>query len=245
MRPGRAVRPAGRRLAPRRRADRRAARALESDRPREDRAAGNRPREPVRVPPRLPGPRARCRLRLRALDTSPGRRERADRVRARRDGSRPPREARAPVLVLLHLQRLQQHTRGRLGDDPARLRRRRRERGSRPRARLDRLQLSRGRGAGGLGRRQARCRRRDASRRLPECRLARQQVHRGVLSRQLRRGGRRLRRHARPASRAAAGCRDDPERPGRRPRRVSRGSTSRDGGASSRRHFSTGRPART
>ena len=36
------------------------------------------------------------------------------------------REARAPVLVLLPVQRLQQHARGRLGDDPARLRRARR-----------------------------------------------------------------------------------------------------------------------
>ena len=38
--------------------------------------------------------------------------------------SPPPGEARAPVLALLRLQRLQQPARGRLGDDPARLRRR-------------------------------------------------------------------------------------------------------------------------
>ncbi len=42
------------------------------------------------------------------------------------DRGRVPGQARAPVLVLLPLQRLQQHARGRLGDDPARLRRGRR-----------------------------------------------------------------------------------------------------------------------
>ena len=45
------------------------------------------------------------------------------RLRARRDGPGAPREARASVLVLLRLQRLEQPARGRLGDDPARLRR--------------------------------------------------------------------------------------------------------------------------
>ena len=46
-----------------------------------------------------------------------------DRLRARRDRPRATREARAPVLALLRLQRLEQPARGRLGDDPARLRR--------------------------------------------------------------------------------------------------------------------------
>ena len=50
----------------------------------------------------------------------------AHRLRPRRDRPRLSRQARAPVLVLLPVQRLQQHARGRLGDDPARLRRRRR-----------------------------------------------------------------------------------------------------------------------
>ena len=50
----------------------------------------------------------------------------ADGLRARRDRAGLPGQARAPVLVLLRLQRLQQHARGRLGDDPARLRRGRR-----------------------------------------------------------------------------------------------------------------------
>ena len=44
------------------------------------------------------------------------------RPRRRRAGAS--RRSRAPVLVLLRLQRLQQHARGRLGDDPAQLRRR-------------------------------------------------------------------------------------------------------------------------
>ena len=53
-----------------------------------------------------------------------------DRLRPCRDRARLPGEARAPVLVLLPVQRLQQHARGRLGDDPARLRRGRRARGA-------------------------------------------------------------------------------------------------------------------
>ena len=44
-------------------------------------------------------------------------------LRARRDRSRAAGQARAPVLALLRLQRLEQPARGRLGDDPARLRR--------------------------------------------------------------------------------------------------------------------------
>ena len=47
----------------------------------------------------------------------------ADGLRARRDRARLPRPARAAVLVLLRLQRLEQPARRRLGDDPARLRR--------------------------------------------------------------------------------------------------------------------------
>ena len=128
----------------------------------------------------------------------------ADRLRPRRQRPRLPRQARAPVLVLLPLQRLQQHARGRLGDDPARLRRRptRREALTK-RAGRGRLQLARGRRARDLGRREARDRRRHAPGRLPGRGLAREQVHGGALSRELRRGGRRLRRHARPASRGA------------------------------------------
>ena len=50
---------------------------------------------------------------------------------ARGHRARPAREALAPVLALLRVQRLEQHARGRLGDDPARLRRGRRRRGAR------------------------------------------------------------------------------------------------------------------
>ena len=63
-----------------------------------------------------------------------------------------------------------------------------------------------------MGRREARARRRSPPGRLPGRRLARQLLRRRALPRQLRRAGRRLRRHARPARRARAEGRDDPER---------------------------------
>ena len=66
-----------------------------------------------------------------------------------------------------------------------------------------------------LGRREARPRRRHAPRRLPGGGVAREQVHRGALPRQLRGGGRRLRRHARPAPRGPARCHDHPRRSAR------------------------------
>ena len=67
----------------------------------------------------------------------------------------------------------------------------------------------------------------------------------GAVPRQLGGGRRRLRRHTRAAPRDRAGRPDDPER--RRGRRAtrSRGSPSRDAGASCRRRSSTGRPAPT
>ncbi len=141
----RAVRPARRRLAARRRADGRAPGPVEPHRPREDRPAGRGSAEPLRVPPRLPGRSARRRLRLRALVEAARRRKRPDGLRARRHRARLPRRAGAPVLVLLRVQRLQQHARGRLGDDPAPLRRGRRRRRARRRAGRRRLQLARGR----------------------------------------------------------------------------------------------------
>ena len=70
VRAGRAVHP-DRRGRPLRRTDRRVPRAVESHRPRQDRAGGNRSRQPLRAPPRLPGRPARCRLRLRALGPPP------------------------------------------------------------------------------------------------------------------------------------------------------------------------------
>ena len=76
----------------------------------------------------FPGDPLDAGLRLRALGAPPDERDEADRVRPRRHRSRLPRQARAPVLVLLPVQRFQQHARGRLGDDPARLRRCRRVR---------------------------------------------------------------------------------------------------------------------
>ena len=70
-------------------------------------------------------------------------------------------------------------------------------RGARAGPGRSRLQLARRGREGGLGRGQARRRRRDPPGRLPGCGIAREQVHRGPLSRQLRRGRGRLRRHAR------------------------------------------------
>ena len=81
-------------------------------------------RRALRLPPRLPGRRALPGLRLRALGPAHLRGPRAEGVRARRDRSRAPGSARPAVLVLLRLQRLEQPARRRLGDDPARLRRR-------------------------------------------------------------------------------------------------------------------------
>ena len=175
---------------------------------------------PLRVPPRLPRRSARPRVRLRAVGETDHRGQQADRLRARRDRGGPPREGLAPVLVLLPLQRLQQHARGRLGDDPARLRRRECEGRARQGSRRGRVQRSRGGSALELGGRQAPGRRRDAPRRLPGCGIAREQVRRGALARQLGRGRSRVRRHARAAHAARAAGRDDPERPGGREGRV-------------------------
>ena len=144
VRAGRAVRADRRRRAVRR-ADGRAARARGTRRPGGDRPARRRSRRPLRVPPRLPGnpldPAATtsCWARRLTEDHDP-------RVYAHvATEPRAPGQARAPVLALLPLQRLQQHARGRLGDGPAPLRRRRRGRGARERAGRGRLQLARGR----------------------------------------------------------------------------------------------------
>ena len=244
MRAGRALRADGRRCALRR-FDGRPPGPLERLRPREDRPDGGRPRRALRVPPRLPGERARAGLHVRAVGPPAHAGLRPRDLRARGVGEDGAPEARAAVLVLLPLQRLQQHARGRLGDDPARLRRRRRGGCARRATGRGRLQLARGCREGGVGRRQARDRRRYPSRRLSGRRLAREQVHRRPVPRQLGRGGGRLRRHAGTAPRAHAGRPHDPERSPRPPPMRSRGSRSRDGGASCRRPSSTGRPAPT
>ena len=132
-----------------------------------------------------------------------GRRADADRVRARRDRPGAPGRARAPVLVLLRLQRLEQPARRRLGDDPARLRRPDGRGRAADVAGRGRVQPARGRGAGRLGRPEARARRRHAPGRPPGRRLARELLRGGAVSRQLRLGGRRLRRHSRADRRRA------------------------------------------
>ena len=221
MRAGRAVRADGRE-PPVRRADRCAPRPLELHRPREDRPVRRGPRGALRVPPRLPREPARARLWVRAVGPPHLEGVRADRLRARRDRPRLPGQAGAAVLVLLRVQRLQQHARGRLGDDPARLRRgRRRRRAAGGSPGRGRIQLARGRGAGLVGRRQAPDRRRHASGRVPRGRVPREQVHRGALHRQLGGRRRRLRRHTGAARRAPAGGADDPERSAGGERRVS------------------------
>ena len=88
-------------------------------------------RRSLRVPPRLSGRSARRRAATTSAGRNGSRGARAGRLRARGDRARPPGQGRAPVLALLPLQRLQQHARGRLGDDPAELRRG--GRGGRPR----------------------------------------------------------------------------------------------------------------
>ena len=213
VRSRRAVHPDRHRPAPRR-ADRRAPRPVEPHRPREDRPVGRR----ISSIASSTTSTSRATRSTRAATTTRW----AKRLTA---GSEPvvyahvvtraraTREGRAPVLVLLPLQRLQQHARGRLGDDPARLRRDRRRR-RRSAAIRSRSATARTRAPtrSNVGGRQARGRRRDATRRLPGRRLAREQVLGCALARELRRGRCRLRRHARPAPRALAARGDDPER---------------------------------
>ena len=170
---------------------------------------------------------------------------RPDGLRACRDRSGACRPARAAVLALLRLQRLEQPARRRLGDDPARLRRRQRRRGARAAADNGRLQPARGSRAGGLGRRQAPPRRRHPSRRVPGGRLARELLRR-----------RRCSSAARPPRASAATTRPVPTttfaRRSRRSRairaRLARsfpGSTSRAAGASFSRPSSTARRGQT
>ncbi len=218
VRAGRPARRAARRVRARRavRADRRGP-ALR--RPRRSRSAGrgtrrpgqgrpgrDRPRRPLRVPPRLPGRRARPGLRLRGVVEAPhARATRRPSTPTSRSERGPPRQARAPVLALLRLQRLQQHARGRLGDDPARLRRRRRRGGARREAR-SRSATAPHEGAERAAWGDEKLELVDGTHPVvyPAAGLAREQVHAGALPRQLGRGGRRLRRHARAAPRAAS-----------------------------------------
>ena len=84
-------------------------------RPDRSRAVGR----PARVQPRLPRQRAVPRVHVRRLGPPDRRDVTADGVRPRRHPARLPRQARAAVLVLLRLQRLEQQARGRLGEHPA------------------------------------------------------------------------------------------------------------------------------
>ena len=122
-------------------------------------------RGPLRLPPGLPGQPARGGLRLRGVGPGRGRGLSADDVRPCGDRGRRGRPAGPAVLVLLPVQRLHQQARGRLGDDPARLRRRRRDAGARPDTARGRLQPARGPRGRPVGRPEARDRRRQPSRR--------------------------------------------------------------------------------
>ena len=129
------------------------------------------------------------------------------------------REARAAVLVLLRLQRLQQHARGRLGDDPARLRRRRRADaldGARSRSATARTRAPR-------GRRGTRTSSRSSTAPIPSCirpqaRTPTSSPTALYLGSSPSRG--RVRRHPGTASRRYAGRPNDPERSRGRRRRV-------------------------
>ena len=188
-----------------------------------ERPASSRSRPPPRTSRRgryeyhldFPGNALDPGLRLRALAAALTEGRVADRLRARRDRSRAPGQARAAVLAVLRLQRLEQPARGRLGDDPARLRR------------LDC-------GAGARDGRPSRSA--TASTRAPSGRpgtttssttsTARIPVvhpaagsHANFFDEALylgssARAGRRLRRHARAHHRRPPGRADDPERPG-------------------------------
>ena len=143
-------------------------------------------------------------LRLRAAGRAASpRATAADGLRPRRHRSRLPGPARAPVLDLLRLQRLEQPARGRLGDDPARLRRRRRRRGARRRSRRE-VGYSQHEGAerADWDDGPARGRRRHAPGRLPGRRLARELLRRrrSTSAARARRASAATTRPARPAS---------------------------------------------
>ncbi len=240
---GRTVRADGRERSLRR-ADRRAPRPLESGRPREDRSERQGSRRPLPVPPRFPGQRASARLRLRALGAPDHGRDAADRVRARRLRSREPGQARSSVLVLLRLQRLQQSPRGRLGDDPAQLRRKRCARGALRAAGRSRLQLPRR----GRARRRGETRGSRSTARTPSSTRQRARTRTSTrrtstLEARPRRASAATTRKARTPSSARWSRRSRAIPPP--PRRPSPGSPSRGAGESSRRRSSTGRPGRT
>ena len=179
-------------------ADSRAARAVEPHRPREDRACRARTSSTASSTTST----SRAIRSTRAATTVAGR-------SGSPQGSEPtvyahvahrarvPGEGRAPVLALLPVQRLQQHARRRLGDDPARLRRGRCRGGARHGSR-SRSDTARTRAPSApRGMTTSSTSSTGPTGRLSGCRLARQQVQRSTLARQLGGGGRGLRRHAR------------------------------------------------
>ena len=243
MRSGRAVRADGRRRALRQ-AHGRAEGALDCRRSREDRpdGAGSLPGS-LSVPPRLSRQRPGTGLRLRAVGATRDRGPRANGVCARRQRSVASRGARAPVLAVLRLQRLEQPARRRLGNDPARLRRRERARRADDGSNECRLQPARRCRTRGLELLEARTGGRHAPGRLPRGRFTRELLRRRALPRQLRESGCRLRRHGRAAPRSAlvGGERSQATRY----RRASSfpGLRSRGAGASCNRLSSMARPA--
>ena len=155
-------------------------------------------------------------MRLRAVGAAPHGRAEPGRVRPRGDRGQVPGQARAAVLVLLRLQRLEQPARGRLGDDPAHLRRRQRRSGPHADAHGCRLQPAFGRGGHRVGeRRHARDRRRHPPGRPSRRGLARELLRRGPLPGKLDDRGRRVRRHPRGGPGPQAHGVHDPERQGR------------------------------
>ena len=155
-----------------------------------------------------------------------------------------PGQARAAVLVLLRLQRLEQHARGRLGDDPARLRRGdARPRRCRPSRRPIGYSQHEGAERAAWDDHKLHARRRHASRSStrPPARTRTSTTSALYLGRSAL-GGRRLRRHARADVRAPARSSTTiPSDPARRARR-SPGSPSPAAGASCSARSSTARP---
>ena len=188
-----------------RRADGGAAGAVERRRPRRGRPDRRRPRRPATSTTST----SRATRSSRAATTSSGRAgsrmagrrpstPTSRRSRATRGSSRSSTGSSTPSTTGTTSTRA-------TGRCPARLRRARRPRGALRGAGRSRLQPARGRRARRLGRREARARGRAPAGRLSGRGLARELLRRGALPRQLRRAGRRLRRHARPARRARAG----------------------------------------
>jgi hypothetical protein len=228
-----------------RRADRRSTRAVGCRPGRGGPVRGRAAAQALRVPPRLLRERARSRVRRRAVGPPADRRARAHGVRARRDRPRVSGPALVAVLALLRLQRLGQPPRRRLGDDPAS--------SSRPATRARRCRASQPRSATAStrGRSERPGARRSSSSSTagirssdpPPDRTRTSTRRRSTWEARARRASAATTRQGRPTTCVRSSGRS-PTIPSRREPR-SRGSRSRDAGASSSGPPSTAHGART